>query len=596
MTMTPARNSLCFAGFALALLTSACSGSGGASGGASPEPAVPSFFPGTSNAVPAMPEGGGARAGTIYNIYIKAPGTGDKVAFTVFEPATLQGGKTYPLVLHSHGFGNSRQTSLNCPQCAIGVDVDLAQFVNNGYGVISIDERGHGESTGTIRVMDPDYEGQDLLAVLDWAEANLSWLAYGVSVDGTDPHNLVVGSVGGSYGGMYQYLIHNIDPKHRLDAIVPQFAPNNLNVSLFPGGVIKADWDVLLFGIGNTAGAASGSIAHFDPYVTNGLIKDFAANAEDAGLRDFLYYHSNQYFCGYQIASSNGGPNTAPGYPPTRRSKVNALLFQGVRDTLFNFSEGYANYQCLKGEGGDVRLLSYQTGHNALQVVPDIGVKLYFPPGDEFDASCGTINVNTATVAFFDQYLKGIAGAADRVVPTKPCLSIAKGDGVLVDQVMTMQTGSETQVTVPSTPVIAGVQLDVPSAVELGIVGAAPSTVVGGIPHLTVTVTPAVPGTPGEPIIFVGLGQTHNGVPGVYDLINNQVLPLRGTGSFDVDMVGVAARLAPGDHLALLIYGLQDQFVATGSVNVAAPTVMAVNVSGQIAVPVLAPGTYAPTP
>ncbi|GAC1622564.1 MAG: hypothetical protein NVS9B10_06660 [Nevskia sp.] len=583
------------AGLILIGLISAC---GGGAPSSSPTAAAtaPLDYPGTTSPVPALPAAGSSRAGTVYNVYVQAPGTGDKVAFTVFEPATLQGGKTYPLVLHSHGFGGTRQTSLNCPQCSAGLDVDLARFVNNGYGVISIDERGHGESGGTIRVMDPDYEGKDLLAVLDWAEAKLGWLAYGLSADGSDPHNLVVGSVGGSYGGMYQYLIHNIDPRRRLDAMVPQFAPNNLNFSLFPGGVIKADWDLFLFGAGTTAGSGSGSIGHFDPYISNGFIADFQANAEDPGFRNFFYYHSNQYFCADTTVATNGGPGTAPEHLPVRGSRVNALLYQGVRDTLFNLSEGYANYQCLKSEGGDVRLLSYQLGHNSLQAVPDVGNKLYFPPGNEFDNSCGSINVNTAMFAFFEQYLKGIAGAADKVIPARPCLSIAKGDGVLVEQVMTMQTGGETQVSVPATTVVAGAQLDVPMAVDLGIVGAATGTVVGGIPHLTVAVAPVAAGAPGEPIIFVGLGQTHNGVPGVYDLINNQVLPLRGKGSFDVDLIGVAARLASGDHLALLIYGLQDQYSVAGSINVAAPTVMPVSVTGKIWVPVLPAGSYAATP
>lgn len=279
--------------------------------------------------------------------------------------------------------------------------MDLAQFVNKGYGVISIDERGHGDSDGTIRVMDPDFEGKDLIAILDWAEAHLSWLAYGMSADGSDAHNLVLDSVGGSYGGMYQYLIHNVDPKHRLDAMVPLFSPNNLNTSLFPGDTVKALWDVALFGDGTLA---SGHPGHFDPYVTNGFVADFQANAEDQGFKDFFYYHSNQYFCDSLGVATNGGPGTAPEHLPIAGSKVNVMFFQGVRDTLFNFSEGYHNYQCLKAEGGDVRLLSFRAGHNTLQAVPDIGNHLYFPLGNELDTSCGAISANDATLAFFEAY------------------------------------------------------------------------------------------------------------------------------------------------------------------------------------------------
>ena len=182
-----------------------------------------------------------------------------------------------------------------------------------------------------------------------------------------------------------------------------------------------------------------------------------------------------------------------------------------MRDTLFNFNEGYANYECLRSEGGDVRLLSYQSGHNTAYLVPDPGEK-YLPPGNAVDERCGSLHKKTAMRAFFDQYLKGEPGAAD-AVPTKPCLSIAKDDAVLVNQVMTLQSGGATAVDVPATRVTAGTGLDQPVAVDLGITGAQGSSVVAGIPHLKVTVQ-AAPNSTGEPILFVGLGQKHNAAPG----------------------------------------------------------------------------------
>lgn len=72
-------------------------------------------------------------------------------------------------MLHGHGYGGSRA------QTPGGI---LKRLVDNGAGVISIDQRGFGESGGTVRVLDPDFEGQDLLQILDWAEANLDWLRY----------------------------------------------------------------------------------------------------------------------------------------------------------------------------------------------------------------------------------------------------------------------------------------------------------------------------------------------------------------------------------------------------------------------------------
>ena len=113
------------------------------------------------------------------------------------------------------------------------------------------------------------------------------------------------------------------------------------------------------------------------------------------GYADYLYYHSNQYFCSDRRVATNGGPGTAPEHPPRRGPRVNAVLFQGMRDTLFNFSEGYANYLCLRREGGDVRLLSYQSGHNAAHLVPDPGER-NLPPGNVYDGECGSLHLTTA--------------------------------------------------------------------------------------------------------------------------------------------------------------------------------------------------------
>ncbi len=555
--------------------TSASATSASATGAATQKASAPADFPGVTNNVPASPAMGQSRSGTAYNIYIQAPGTGDKVAFTVFEPATLEAGKTYPLVLQASGFGLSRETAASI--------ANVKPLIEAGYGVISFDHRGHGESSGAVRNMDPDYEGKNVLAVLDWAEAKLDWLQYAPS--GGDPRNLVLGSIGGSYGGMYQYMLHNIDPKHRLDAMVAWVAPNDLTYSNFPGGVAKAAYML--------GGTTPGKGPLIDPYSARTSAASLQANKMVDGYADYLYYHSNQYFCADRRVASNGGPGTAPEHLPRRGPKVNAVLFQGMRDTLFNFSEGYANYECLRREGGDVRLLSYQSGHNAAHLVPDPG-EAYLPPGNAFDGRCGSLHLTTAIGAFFAQYLKGVPGAAD-AVPTKPCLSIAKDDAVLVSQVMTLQTGGTTAVDVPATHVIAGTGLDQPVALDLGITGAQGSSVVAGIPHLQLRVQ-AAPDAAGEPILFVGLGQKRNAAPDAWDLINNQVLPLRGTGTFDVDLVGVAARLAAGEKLALLVYGRESLFVAPSSANVPNPSIVPVTVSGKVWVPLLPTGSYEKAP
>lgn len=552
---------------------------------------------------PAMPSAGAAssgssRAGRAIDVKIKVASTGDTVAFTVFEPAVFTEGQSYPLVLHGHGYGGARATAsgpalpLPTPPGApdLSGDAAIADLRANGYGVVSIDQRGHGDSSGNVRVMDPDFEGKDLLAILDWLEANLAWLRYGPSNDGSDPHNLVLGAMGGSYGGMYQLLLTHIDPKRRLDAIVPEIAPHDLPYSLAPGSVPKALWDPALLLLGSRAGIKTGSTS--DPFLVQQFALSFAQNQLTPGLRDFFAYHSTSYWCNGKSVLSNGGFGTRPELPPRRAPRTHALFIQGMRDTLFNFNEGLANYQCLARSGGDVRLMTTQTGHNTLQVVPDPGAYAFQNPQDQLKDQCGRVQTMVARRAFFDQHLKGVAGAADGV-PRQVCMSLSGEDAVLVDRVTTGRAGTAFEV--PATKVLAGAQA-VPAIVRLGAPTGGRGDVVAGVPHvaLTLTAPPVAAVLGGEPIVFVGTGVVHTS--GLIELVDNQLQPLRGLGTHDVALPGVGKRLPPGSQLALLVYGAHEQFALTGSLslNVRQATVMPVTVSGVTWMPRLGIDLRAP--
>jgi ABC-2 type transport system ATP-binding protein len=454
-------------------------------------------------------------------------------------------------------------------------------LVNAGYGVISIDERGFGQDTGTVRVMDPNYEGFMDLSVMDWAQAKLNWIAYGPTLEGDDPHEPIMGAIGGSYGGMYQKMLLNIDKRHRLHAIVPQISPNDLNYSLFPNAVVKSAWDIDLFALGESGGSTSTGYAHEDPFLRTAVTGSIEANAESQAVHDFFGYHSSSYFCNQTPIATDGNAGSMPLFAPTYPPKVNVMLWQGMRDTLFSFNNAYGDYKCWQQNGGDVRLLSYTFGHNALQVVPDPYVTLYYNPADPLNKNCGSTNVDTATVAFFNQYLKGMAGAAS-AIPTMPCLALGNsGTGVLVPQVITGTAG--TRYSIPSTTVVAGSAPDVPTAITLGPAYTSTATV-AGLPYIQVDIEPITSGL-GEPILYFGIGQMHASKPGAYDLLDNQIAPLRGVGTHTLDLTGIAAQVQPGDQLALLVYGEEDQYDATGSVNIASPAVVPVTITGNVYLP-----------
>lgn len=557
-------------------------------------PALPSASGGS-----VAPSGSSApRTGRAIDVKIKVAATGDTAAFTVFEPSVFTPGQTYPLVLQGHGYGGSRSTAAGSPVPVptpagapdLTGDATIADLRANGYGVVSIDQRGHGDSSGNVRVMDPDFEGKNLLAILDWLEANLNWLRYGPSNDGRDPNNLVVGSMGGSYGGMYQLLLTHIDPKRRLDAIVPEIAPHDLPYSLAPGSVPKALWDPALLALGSRAGIKTGSTS--DPFLVQQFAISFAQNQLTPGLRDFFSYHSTSYWCKGKPVLTNGGPGTRPELMQRQAPRTHALFIQGMRDTLFNFNEGLANYQCLARSGGDVRLMTTQTGHNTLQVVPDPGAYLFQNPQDQLKDQCGRVQTQVARRAFFDQHLKGIAGAADGV-PRQVCLSLSGDDAVLVDQVTTGRAG--TAHAVAATQVLAGVQA-VPSVIKLGAPTGGRGDVVAGVPHvaLTLSTNAASALVGGNPIVFVGTGLVHPS--GLIELIDNQLQPLRGLGAHDVALPGVGKRLPAGSQLVLLVYGAHEQYAVTGSLslNVRKATVMPVTVSGTAWMPRLGIDLRAP--
>jgi ABC-2 type transport system ATP-binding protein len=522
-------------------------------------------------------------------------GNGEMISFAVHEPATLEGGKTYPIILHSHGFGGSKETGSGNGGGS-GLTYSMGAFTSKGYGAISIDERGHGESGGDIRVMDPDFEGKNLVAVVDWAEANLAWAAYGPDDDAPNPfaqRNLLLGAIGGSYGGGYQYNLLIRDPKRRLDAIVPDYTWSDLTFSLQPGGVIKTGWVGVLFGAGNTAGSQGMTAGNFDPFVTGVLQNGLQNNKISQEGLDFFRYHGLGYFCDGVPVATNGGAGTAPELPPLKPGKIHALVTQGYRDTLFNFNDNYKAFECLKAAGGDVRFTSYQAGHNTLQAIPDPG-QAFQPPGSTTSFACGNLNKDAATLAFFEQHLKGQANAlaTAKVLPGL-CLSLAGTDAIQVADITRGTAG--TMKAVPATNVVSGGGINVPVAVSLYT---APLTtdVLAGIPYAELEVKDATGLQPNaDTIIFVGIG--HRRAPasgagaGVWDLVDNQLLPLRGLKTHKVDLVGVAERLRAGDEVGLLFYGAHDQFhLATAR----PPNNIPVTVTGKVWLPLL--GNVAPNP
>jgi ABC-2 type transport system ATP-binding protein len=566
------------------------------------------------------------REGKIYRQEIKVAATGDTQVFQVFEPTKLEAGKSYPLVLQGHGYGGHRETT-----AAAGSFIK--RLIDAGYYVISIDERGFGETSGQVRVMDPEYEGQDLVAILDWAE-NLEGLRRGS--DG----KMVVGSYGGSYGGMYQFLLMGSDQaKQRLHVIAPDITPHDLTESLNLNRVVKSGYGLVLAAGGEASPRQTAPPQpRQDPVIEEILVGAVATNAFTDAAQNFFKYHSVAYFCDGKTAGPQSFNFATPdklSVPPAPfPAKVDALITQGFRDSLFNFNQGFENYQCMSKLGGDVRFLTHESGHIltiSLSSVPPSGGLVASPvpvpsqnlesPLDPFyaavsfpnfqDASgarnCGNLRLDDVQFGWFEEKLQGKTALAAALPSGKNiCLSLGKDDAITVPTVTQGGTKYDIKASTPqfnSALGVGGALLGNGAREQMLATQAIPvpagSVAIAGMPTMSINLAglsgqelatcPTPVNLAGcDPILFLGIGHRAKGATR-WDLIDDQLTPIRGfgdhgTAAIPQAMSGIAERLATGDEIALLIYAFHAQYPVTWSRDLLVP---AVKLTGSISLPFL---------
>jgi pimeloyl-ACP methyl ester carboxylesterase len=208
------------------------------------------------------------------------PGSTEKVeiCWTLFKPASASRTAKVPLLMHSHGWGGSRTTDA----------ASFRTFLDAGYGVLSYDQRGFGESGGQAHVENPRVEGHDVRRLVRLV-AQQPW----VRKDGRNDPRL--GAIGGSYGGGYQYLGAFEHLRLRgepvFDALAPEITWNDLNRSLAPEGVVRTEWALSLSAAALPSdslppsiykalveGSATGEWPDGDPAIEEDLVAFFKRN------------------------------------------------------------------------------------------------------------------------------------------------------------------------------------------------------------------------------------------------------------------------------------------------------------------------------
>ncbi len=175
---------------------------------------------------------------------------------TLYVPSNATPATPAPVVVLAHGFGGDKGD----------LDALARQTAHHGYLALAYSARGFGRSTGAIGLDSLDYDVKDVRQIVD-ALAEVPEVALDA------PGDPRIGLSGRSYGGGIALMAATQD--RRIDAIAPRItwsslayslAPNNLAapegndlaVDLAPGGVLKAQWSSIFFGLGAAQPLAGG--------------------------------------------------------------------------------------------------------------------------------------------------------------------------------------------------------------------------------------------------------------------------------------------------------------------------------------------------
>jgi pimeloyl-ACP methyl ester carboxylesterase len=409
---------------------------------------------------------------------------------------------------------------------------EAAKIANqNGYFLLSYDERGWDDSGGTDELMSPDYNGKDFKAILDWAESNL-----GPQLARRNGQ-LVVGTLGYSYGGVYQLLASSVD--NRVAAMVPA-----LTWHAFMSGIArglptyqpKVSWLKLL----NTAGKAFSNPNPTFIQANSDIAKNGDASTYLPALADLVKGNGANAYC-------DEGVTPAPGQT---RPNIPTWLVQGWQDSLLTPNEAYETAKCLRNQANnDVRVLIQQYGHS-------LPFTVKFPPGDgliaigmEENPTCGgvTFNLPQAMYSFIDENIRGAQRSGPHVDVPVNCVTVDDNTGFVVDALPT--TGSSYTV---QTQTVSGTGS---KATFVPLYTATGSKATAGIPHMNVTIT----SSNNAPWAYFGIGIKRAGSR-QFELLDNQAFPIHGKGSFDTDMIGVSANLAKGDVVGIYASNKESMF------------------------------------
>lgn len=278
---------------------------------------------------------------------------GTEIHYTLFRPAGADATNPVPLVFSSHGWGGSRTSNMD-------------YWLDAGFGGLSFDQRGFGQSGDLANVQDPELEAQDVKGLLDVVQ-DLDWVLRDVDATTDDPFGLedpTVFAVGGSYGGGYQTVTALTETFEsgdtRFDALAPEITWYDLPQALGPQDVARSAWLTLLQGVAVNDTARYIQQAYVYGAATGQWPDGTVGGVAAPGAPDIdtpFTAHGPAGFVEGSTFVPDGGV----------RLDVPALWRQGSSDTLFNLNEGLDNLDAMTDEA---RAGSYLIGYNGGHVLP----------------------------------------------------------------------------------------------------------------------------------------------------------------------------------------------------------------------------------
>ena len=476
---------------------------------------------------------------------------GTQIHYNLFQPAGTSAAKRVPIIFIGPGWSSGGATE------ATGLIGDL---LNARFGVLTWDPRGFGTSGGEANVDSQDFEVRDVQKLIDLA-ARIPWVR-------TDRRNDPrMGMAGVSYGGGIQLMTASAD--HRVDAIVPQIAWNDLPQALMPNGVTKLGWDLLLFGVGVEGGVLPGlqspngpETGALAPQIYQSFVEGTALNA---WMPDTLRWYQDKSTARYITGGTSLGGRKVPGI------RAPTLLIQGVNDTLFPLNHAIATFNALRKNGVFTKMVFFCGGLVDGETAHAVNAA---------GSSCQGATVahtHARQISWFRHFLLGDKRASTgplidyqtqdaswHTVASLPSTWLkASGVGMLANAV-----APTSGVATAPTPSEDGVRIPVKNGPFLAL----------GIPRVSGTATGVGP----DATVFFRLVDIDPAGSAV--VIDDQSMPMRfydlstTPQRFSIDMAGVAWMVAAGHQLVLEITTTSSDFASSR-------TPALVEVSASVAVP-----------